>query len=67
MSGQIKWRVITVPHHKSRRWYALEWCGNGNAPSYLINGRTMEKHKYRATADKRAAELNAASDLERKQ
>lgn len=49
MNNHPHWRVITVPHHKSRRWYALEWSGCG---------RTMGKYKYRAVAEMRADELN---------
>lgn len=51
------WTVKTVPHHPSRRWYALHW--NSDAPlSYLRDGRTMGRYKYRKDAQARADELN---------
>lgn len=50
------WTVKTVPMHHSRRWYALHW--NGAPLSYLRDGRTMGRYKYRADAQQRADALN---------
>lgn len=51
------WTVKTVPHHKSRRWYALHW--NGPTPlSYLKDGRTSGRYKCRHDAQRLADARN---------
>lgn len=51
-----KWIVKTVPMYPSRRWYALHWTGE--PLSYLRDGRTMGRYKYRQDAQQRADGLN---------